>query len=282
MSDPVSDTNEPYFEPHDDAAPPVADLLDLGGRVALVTAASGGVGAGIAGRLAEAGAAIVVHYRGDERGATTVRDSIRAAGGRAMTIGAELVDRTAVDRVIAAAGDEFGGLDIVVNNAGAYRGTRVAPDAPDDDAWAEWSTEFDANLRTTVLVTRLAIPALRERSGGTIVNIASISALHPAHDQAAYVTAKAGVIGFTRAAAQELGPEGIRVNAVSPGLIGRPTLAEDWPDGFGRWMAKVPLGRVGTPQDIADACLFLASPASRWVTGQHLVVDGGMDATTIY
>lgn len=80
----------------------------------------------------------------------------------------------------------------------------------------------------------------------------------------------------------ELGPDGIRVNAVSPGLIGRPTLAEDWPDGYGRWMARVSLGRVGAPEDVADACLFLAAPASRWITGQHLIVDGGMDATAIY
>ena len=123
---------------------------------------------------------------------------------------------------------------------------------------------------------------MRARGGGAIVNIASISALHPAHERAAYVTAKAGVLAFTRAAAQELGPEAIRVNAVSPGLIGRPTLAQDWPDGFSRWMAKVPLGRVGEPSDISDACLFLASPASRWITGQHLIVDGGMDATAIY
>jgi NAD(P)-dependent dehydrogenase (short-subunit alcohol dehydrogenase family) len=265
-----------------DAEPPVGRLLDLTGRVALVTGASGGVGAGIARRFAEAGAAVLVHYRSDEGGAVAVADAARAAGGQAIPVAAELVDRPSVDRLVAAATEAFGGLDIVVNNAGAYRGTRVAPDAPDDDAWADWATELDTNLRTTVLVTRAAIPALRARGGGAIVNIASISALHPAHGQAAYVTAKAGIIAFTRAAAQELGPEAIRVNAVSPGLIGRPTLAEDWPDGFGRWMAKVPLGRVGEPGDIADACLFLASPASRWITGQHLIVDGGMDATAIY
>lgn len=265
-----------------DATPPVAALLDLRGRVALVTAASGGVGAGIAGRLAEAGAAVVVHYRGDALGARSVAERIATAGGQAIAVAAELADRGACVRLVAATVDAFGGLDVVVNNAGTYKGTQVAPDDPDDDAWTAWSTELDANLRTTVLVTRAAIPALRTRGGGAIVNIASISALHPAHDQAAYVTGKAGVIAFTRAAAQELGPDGIRVNAVSPGLIGRPTLAEDWPDGYGRWMAKVPLGRVGAPEDIADACLFLASPAARWITGQHLIVDGGMDATAIY
>lgn len=265
-----------------DAVPPIARLLDLTGRVALVTAASGGIGAGIAKRFAEAGAAIAVHYRSDEPGAMAVVDAVRAAGGQAIHVAAELADRASVARLIAATTDAFGGLDIVVNNAGAYRGTRVVPEDPDDDAWAAWTTEFDSNIRTTVLVTRAAIPAIRARGGGAIVNIASISAIHPAHDQAAYVTGKAGVIAFTQAAGQELGPEGIRVNAVSPGLIGRPTLAQDWPDGVARWLAKVPLGRLGEPSDIADACLFLASPASRWITGQHLIVDGGMDATAIY
>lgn len=265
-----------------DAAPPVASLLDLTGCVALVTAASGGVGAGIARRFAEAGAAVVVHYRSDPDGAAAVVDTIRATGGQAIAVPGELVEPQAAEALIGGALDAFGGLDIVINNAGAYKGTRVTPDDPDDDAWAAWSMELDANLRTTVLVTRAAIPALRSRGRGAIVNIASISALHPAHDQAAYVTGKAGVIAFTRAAAQELGPDGVRVNAVSPGLIGRPTLAEDWPDGYGRWMAKVPLGRVGEPADIADACLFLAAPAARWITGQHLIVDGGMDATAIY
>ena len=262
--------------------PPIGGLLDLRDRVALVTAASGGIGAGIAERFAEAGAAVVVHYRSDERGARLVVDRVRAAGGRAQAVAADLADREATTRLVGAVVDAFGGLDVVVNNAGAYKGTRVAPETRDDDAWAAWTAELDANLRTTILVTRAAIPAIRARGGGSIVNIASISALHPAHEQAAYVTGKAGVIAFTRAAAQELGPEGIRVNAVSPGLIGRPTLAEDWPDGYGRWMAKVPLGRVGQPADIADACLFLAAPASRWITGQHLIVDGGMDATAIY
>jgi NAD(P)-dependent dehydrogenase (short-subunit alcohol dehydrogenase family) len=265
-----------------DPGPPVARLLDLSGRVAIVTGASGGIGAGIAQRFAEAGAAVVVHYRSDEPGATAVVEAVRAVGGQAIPVAAELVDRASVERLIGAATDAFGGLDILVNNAGAYRGTRVAPDAPDDDAWADWTTELDTNLRTTVLVTRAAIPALRARGGGAVVNIASISALHPALEQAAYVTAKAGIIAYTRAAAQELGPEAIRVNAVSPGLVGRPTLAQDWPDGLARWLAKVPLGRVGEPSDIADACLFLAGPASRWITGQHLIVDGGMDATAIY
>jgi NAD(P)-dependent dehydrogenase (short-subunit alcohol dehydrogenase family) len=265
-----------------DAGPPVGRLLDLTGRVAIVTGASGGIGAGIARRFAEAGAAVVVHYRSDEPGAMAAVEAVRAVGGQAIAVAAELVQRAAVERLVAAATDAFGGLDILVNNAGAYRGTRVAPDAPDDDAWIDWTTELDTNLRTTVLVTRVAIPAMRARGGGAVVNIASISALHPALEQAAYVTAKAAIIAYTKAAAQELGPAAIRVNAVSPGLIGRPTLAQDWPDGLARWMAKVPLGRVGEPSDIADACLFLAGPASRWITGQHLIVDGGMDATAIY
>lgn len=262
-------------------APAVATLLDLTGRVAVVTAASGGIGAGIARRLAEAGAAVIVHYRSDPSGADRVVAGIVAAGGRASAVDGELADRSAAERLIATAVERFGAVDVLVNNAGAYRGTRVAAAEPAEDDWSAWTTELDANLRTTVLVTRAAIPVLAAHTGA-IVNIASISALHPAHDQAAYVTGKAGVIAYTRAAAQELGPLGIRVNAVSPGLVDKGTLATDWPDGVTRWMAKVPLGRVGAPEDIADACLFLASPASRWISGAHLVVDGGMHATAIY
>lgn len=269
-------------DPETPGAPPVTSLLDLTGCVAIVTAASGGIGAPIARRLAEAGAAVTVHYRSHPADADAVVAAIVAAGGRATAMGGELTDRADAERLVAATVEHFGSLDLLVNNAGAYRGTRVSPGEPAADDWAAWSTELDANLRTTVLTTRAAIPVLRARGGGAIVNIASISALHPAHDQAAYVTGKAGVIAFTRAAAQELGPAGIRVNAVSPGLIDTGGLAARWPDGWSRWMTKVPLGRVGTPTDIADACLFLASPAARWITGQHLIVDGGMDATAIY
>ena len=123
---------------------------------------------------------------------------------------------------------------------------------------------------------------MRERGGGAIVNVGSILGTNPALDHSHYNSAKAAVLAFTRSAAQELGPFGIRVNSVSPGLIHKDGIERDWPEGVERWLGKVPLGRLGEPEDIADACLFLASPAARWISGQNLAVDGGVLATRIY
>ena len=138
----------------------------------------------------------------------------------------------------------------------------------------EFTTVVDSNLGTVFHGTRAA--ASRMVDGGAIVNVASIEALQPADGHSHYSAAKAAVVAHTRAAALELGPLGIRVNAVAPGLIARPGIAEQWPDGVARWEAAAPLGRLGEPADVADACLFLASDAARWITGAVLVVDGGM------
>ena len=141
---------------------------------------------------------------------------------------------------------------------------------------------FRDNLESTFLCTRAAAAVMRGRGGGAIVNIGSISATNPASDHSHYNSAKAAVLAFTRSCAQELGPAGIRVNSVSPGLIRKAGIEKEWPEGVERWLGKVPLGRLGEPDDIADACLFLASPAARWITGQNLAVDGGVLATRIY
>ena len=141
---------------------------------------------------------------------------------------------------------------------------------------------FRDNLESMFLCTQAAAAVMRERGGGAIVNIGSISATNPATDHSHYNSAKSGVVTFTRSCAQELGPFGIRVNAVSPGLIHKPGIEKAWPEGVGRWRSRAPLRRLGEPEDIADACLFLASPAARWISGQNLAVDGGMLATRIY
>ena len=143
--------------------------------------------------------------------------------------------------------------------------------AIDDD---ELDAVVRGNLTTVHSCTRAA--ARHMPDGGAIVNVASIEGLHPAAGHVHYGAAKAGVIAHTRGAAIELGPAGIRVNAVAPGLIERAGLAEAWPDGVARWDAACPLGRLGQPEDVADACLFLLSDAARWITGAVLVVDGGV------
>ncbi len=125
-------------------------------------------------------------------------------------------------------------------------------------------------------------PGCATGAHGAIVNIGSISASNPATDHSHYNSAKAAVLMFTRSCAQELGPFGIRVNSVSPGLIHKDGIEEAWPEGVERWQSRAPLRRLGEPEDIADACLFLASPAARWITGHNLVVDGGVLATRIY
>jgi 3-oxoacyl-[acyl-carrier protein] reductase len=251
-------------------------LLDFSGKVAVVTGASQGVGAGIARRFAQAGAAVVVHYRGGEAAAAGLVAEITGEGGKALAVAAELTDPGAVETLFAAAVELGGQIDVLINNAGIF------PNAPLlEMTQAQWQEMIRANLDTTFLCTQAAGARMKEH-GGAIVNVASISGMHPGSDHSHYNSAKAAVLMFSRSAAQEFGPYGIRVNAVSPGLIGRPGLGEQWPEGVARWHESAPLERVGSPEDVADACLFLASPAARWITGVNLPVDGGVMSSLIY
>ncbi|MCJ7725923.1 MAG: SDR family oxidoreductase, partial [Acidimicrobiia bacterium] len=159
-----------------------------------------------------------------------------------------------------------------VNNAGVQ--TKSALADLDDDAWAEM---IDTDLTAVHRLTRVTAARMKEQGdGGSIVHIASIEGSHPAPLHGHYATAKAALIMHARAAALEYGADGIRVNSVSPGLIDRPGLAVDWPEGVARWQAAAPLGRMGTPEDVGDACVFLCSDLARWITGVDLVVDGGV------
>jgi NAD(P)-dependent dehydrogenase (short-subunit alcohol dehydrogenase family) len=237
--------------------PPVSELLDLTGRVAIVTGASGNIGAGIARRLHEAGASVVAHGR-------TTPVELRE---RATTVTGD-VERDA-HAICARSIDEFGRLDIVVNNAG------IQPVAPLESLGAEDVAEMlRINVAGVAAMTREAAALMPP--GGSIVNISSIEGLQPAYDHSHYAASKAAVIMHTRAAALELGPKGIRVNCVSPGLIEAPGIEEAWTEGVARWHAAAPLHRLGTPEDVADAVLFLASAGARWISGANLVVDGGV------
>ena len=254
------------------SVPAVSSLLDLTGRVALVTGGSGGIGAGIARRLHEAGASVAVHYRSDEPGADQL---VAELGSRAVAIGGpigDVTDETSIEALLDQIEGVLSTVDLLVNNAA------LQPLAPIMEMDA---TEFDAVMATNVggvfRMTRALARRLASRgSGGAVVNVASIEGLHPAFNHSHYSASKAALLLYTRAAALEFGPLGIRVNAVAPGLIDREGLREAWPDGVERWQSKAPLGRLGEPTDVADACLFLLSSAARWVTGSTLVVDGGM------
>ena len=256
-----------------DEAPVLAELLSLKGRRALVTGGSGNIGRGIAVRLAEAGADVVVHYHSDaDRAAQTVD----AIGGNAISVQANLSRVGDVAEMFGKIDETGPPVTCVVNNAGGYPVQAFTEISVED-----WQRVLSANLDSAVYVSQEAIRCMCDQnSGGAIVNIASIEGSDPALGHSHYATSKAGLLMLTRSCALEYGQKGIRVNAVSPGLIARYGIEDDWPDGVARWRERAPLQRMGLSTDVADAVLFLLSPASRWISGANLVVDGGMSTVS--
>lgn len=245
------------------------------GQVALVTGAGGGVGLGIALRFAEEGAAVALHCRTAVQPARDLAARIRESGGTAVVLaGADLTDEDACRRLVAEAADWGGGrLTALVNSAGVQPVRELAGMTA-----AEWRAVLDTNVTSVFACTQAAAEVMRELGGGSITHIASVEARVPAPAHAHYCASKAAVVMHARSAAQEYGPWGVRVNSVSPGLIDREGLAEAWPQGVRRWREASAVGRLGRPEDIGDACVFLASPLASWVTGHDLVVDGGVSA----
>ncbi|MFI1416013.1 SDR family NAD(P)-dependent oxidoreductase [Streptomyces sp. NPDC020707] len=255
----------------------------LGGQVALITGASGGLGRGIALRFAAAGAAVAVHFRTNAEAADEVVARIADSGGRAVALRADLTVESECHRVVREAADWGGGvLTALVNNAGV----QPVQELP-GMTLADWRAVADANVSSVFACTQAAAELMRDASEGSgeaggrvrsITHIASVEATHPAPHHAHYSASKAAVVMHARSAALEYGPYGIRVNTVSPGLIDREGLAQAWPEGVRRWEEAVPTGRLGRPEDVGDACVFLASPMASWITGHDLVVDGGISA----
>lgn len=244
----------------------------LTGQVALVTGAGGGIGRAIALRFAEEGAAVALHHR--TRGVEDAVARVREAGGRAIALRADLRAEEACARLVREAAEWGGGrLTALVNNAGVQP-TRALPGM----TLAQWREVVDTNLSSVFACTQAAARVMGEAGGGSVTHIASVEAGRPAALHAHYCAAKAAVVMHARSAALEYGPHGIRVNTVSPGLIARDGLEEDWPDGVRRWREAAPTGRLGRPEDIGDACVFLASSLASWITGHDLVVDGGVSA----
>jgi 3-oxoacyl-[acyl-carrier protein] reductase len=247
----------------------------LAGQVALITGASGGLGGGIALRFAEEGAAVALHCRTGAEPAHALARRVAGAGGRAVVLRADLTRPEECARLVREAAAWGGGrLTALVNTAG------IQPVQPlETMTAADWQIVLDTNLTGVFACTQAAAQVMRHQAGGgTVTHIASVEAALPAPGHAHYSVSKAAVVAHARAAAQEYGPHGIRVNTVSPGLIERDGLAEAWPEGVRRWRQAVAVGRLGRPRDVGDACVFLASPLASWITGHDLVVDGGATA----
>lgn len=243
--------------------------IDLSDRVVAVTGAAGGIGAGIADRFAAAGASLVLHYRSVAPPAPDVPH---------VAVQIDLLDQNGPDALVDAALSEFGRLDAVVNNAAVQTHASFV-DMTDD----EWTGMLDTNVTACHRITQaFARHAIGRGGGGSVVHISSIEGTQPAAGHGHYGISKAALLMHAKVAALELGPHGIRVNAVSPGLIDRDGLAEAWPEGVGRWLDKVPLGRLGAARDVGDACVFLCSPMAAWISGVNLVVDGGISARSTW
>jgi NAD(P)-dependent dehydrogenase (short-subunit alcohol dehydrogenase family) len=240
--------------------------IDLSERVVIVTGGGRGIGRGVAARFLEAGARVVVCGRKEPA------EPVGAAGREALFLAADVREPEAIARLVDAVVERYGRVDALVNNAGG------SPPADAATASPRFSTSIVAlNLLAPLFLAQRVLPVMRAQpEGGSIVNVASVSGLRPSPGTAAYGAAKAGLLSLTQSLAVEWAPH-VRVNAVTPGLIRTEQSALFYGDdaGIARVAATVPMGRLGEPSDVADACLFLASPLARYVTGANLVVHGG-------
>jgi 3-oxoacyl-[acyl-carrier protein] reductase len=245
--------------------------MRLAGKVALVTGAQQGIGEAIALAYGREGASVVVNYFDDDAAAEAIAAQIRAAGRQAVTVAGDVSRPADVQRMVAA-GNGLGGIDIVVNNAGIF--PRVAFL---DMTEVQWDEVLHVNLKGTFLCSQAAARQMVARGqGGVIINLASGAAFRSSPRGVHYVSSKAGIVGFTRAAALELASHRIRVNAIAPGTTDtaqpRYGMSEEELQAVGR---QIPLGRLGNPEDVADLAVFLASEEARHITGQTIHVNGG-------
>jgi 3-oxoacyl-[acyl-carrier protein] reductase len=246
---------------------------ELTGKVALVTGASKGIGAGIAKYLAAAGAAVAVNYASSRAGADKVVAEITAKGGKAIAVHGDVAKKADVKKIVDATIASFGRLDILVNNAGVYE---FAPLEAVTEA--QFHRQFDINVLGMILATQEAAKHFGSE-GGSVINITSVAGSNAIPNSVVYSATKAAIDSLTRVLAAELGPKKIRVNAIAPGVTiteGFESIGEASKNFEAYALAQTPLGRVGQPDDIAKLAVFLASDQSAWITGERIAASGGL------
>jgi 3-oxoacyl-[acyl-carrier protein] reductase len=249
-----------------------AELKDT---VALVTGAGGGIGRAAAVALAAAGADVAVHFHRNEAGASETAREVEARGRKAAVLGADLTKSDEARRLVAAVVARFSRLDVLVNNSGDLVERRSLLEMTEE----LWRHVIDLNLSSVFFVSQAAAPSMIERKRGAIVNVSSVAAHNGGGPGSlAYSAAKGGLISLTKAMAKELAPRGVRVNCVSPGLIGQTSFHDRLtsPDVFAAVEKTVPLGRAGTPEEVGRVIAFLAGPGSAYLAGETIEVNGGM------
>jgi 3-oxoacyl-[acyl-carrier protein] reductase len=247
-------------------------MSDLKGKVAIVTGASKGIGAGIAKGLAAAGAAVVVNYASSREGADRVVAEITAKGGKAIAVQGDVSSAADVKRLFEQTKASFGALDVLVNNAGVYQFEPLEKVTEE-----EFHREFNTNVLGTLLTIQQALKYFGPH-GGSVINISSIASLNPTPDSVVYAATKSAVDSITRGLAKEFGPRQIRVNAIAPGGTASEGLASAGilgTDVEKQVVGMTPLGRFGQPEDIAKVAVFLASDDSAWLTGERITASGG-------
>ena len=246
--------------------------FDLTGKVAIVTGASRGIGAAIAHAFAQAGAQVVLASRKQEP-LDAVAAEIRAAGGTATAVAAHTGDDAAVEALVARAVDEYGGVDILVNNAATN--PHYGPVLTAEDG--HWDKTFDVNVKGYVRMVRACMAPMQARGGGAVINVASIAGIKPETGMGVYAVSKAGVLMLTQVLAVELAPANIRVNAVAPGYVKTRFSSVIWqnPHVYAEVKARIPQGRMAEPDELTGVMLYLASDAASFTTGAVFTVDGG-------
>ena len=245
--------------------------VSLAGRVALVTGASRGIGAAIAGELARAGARVGVNYLTRRDAAAQVVEAISAAEGEAMLVEGDVSQEASAQVAVQAVVDRWGRIDILVNNAGITRDRLLLRMTPKD-----WDQVLAVDLRGAFLCTKYAMAYLVRQRQGRIVNISSVVGISGNAGQANYAAAKAGLIGFTKAVAREVASRNVTVNAVAPGFITTDMVQQLSEETRQQILSRIPMGRFGSPEEVAEVVVFLCSEGARYITGQVLGIDGGL------